>query len=218
MDTKESVRDPGVSLENLGPGLRFAGATGSSLVEFVLLFPLLMLMIAGLFLVVVKGVQQSWTHHEAARMARSERGAVFILFLFGCSLFFLFFAGALKLQEQMFSYERAQIIADTSVLSSLRIRAKALQLIAQRWQEIGRDISRADAHGVRVEQARWESVVKTASEISSSLSGYQARITAVATVLATAYGMERDSIVVTDKSAATLGVVVQSFLMRDEHG
>jgi hypothetical protein len=147
----------------------------------------------------------------------NRRGAVLVAFVFIAAAFFLFLDGALVLVRVMADNERAQTIADTTALSVLRLRAKALRTVADRWDGVGRDILSADSAGVVVPASRWSAVSKAAQQVSASLSGYQGRLTAVMTVLAGAYDVPRSDLVIADNAAGRLGISPQPFLMRDEN-
>jgi hypothetical protein len=148
----------------------------------------------------------------------NRRGIISVLFLFISIAFVFFLSGALRLCRRMAELEREQTITDTTALSVLRLRAKALQAIAERWETIGQNTGAADATGVFVPAARWTDLTEAAKQVSSSLSGYQSRLTGVVTVLCGAYGIERDDLVIDDNTAGKMGLLAQPLLIRDETG
>ncbi len=148
----------------------------------------------------------------------NRRGAIFVSFIFAAVSFFVFLLGALELGRRMVAHSREQTVSDTAALSALTLRAKALGAIAARWNDVGREIISADAGGAFVPRARWNAAAAAASDLSSAISGYQGRVSAVVTVLSAAYGVSRDELVLLDGEGTRIGVTKQTLPLWDEHG
>lgn len=148
----------------------------------------------------------------------NKRGAVFVVFVFAVGAFFVFLMGAIELTRKILEVQRKQAWMETTVLSSLRVRAKALGTVADRWETFGRTLGPADEAGVYLERSKWTGFIKASDQLSGSLGGYQGRTSAVVTVLAGIYGLPREEILVEDRQAPKLGILAQPFLLRDEAG
>ena len=146
----------------------------------------------------------------------NRRGAIFVVFLFAIPALFLFLIGALELTRTILEMERSKTRTDTTVLSSLRIRAKNLELIADRWGKFGTELGTIDGNGVFLEQSKWASFAKEAEKLSGALSGYQARVSAVVTVMAAAYSVPREELLILDTQPPKMGLLSQPLLLRDE--
>ena len=114
--------------------------------------------------------------------------------------------------------QRAQTLADVSVLSSLRITSEAMETVADRWEEFGRFYDAATGSGIVLNSAHWTVVRKSAGDLRRALSGYQGRTTAVIKVVAEANGVARESVEVLDAVGAQLGLTAEKALIRDEMG
>lgn len=147
-----------------------------------------------------------------------NRGSVLIVFLFSAAALILFLQTGIFLIGEILERERQQSIADTTVLSVLRLRAKALETIAVRWDgTVGRLIGLASNDRVFSPHSAWSEIEKSSQELSDALPGYQSRLTALRTVLKGAYGLP-ENIVVNENTAALLGLSAQPIVLRDENG
>ncbi len=112
---------------------------------------------------------------------------------------------------------KIQSTADTVVLSSVRLRAEALETIAARWREFGALFGAVSPSGeVSLASSDWPNVQTKADALKRALPGYQGRTTAVIKVVAEANRMERDAIVIDDAIGAQLGLTAKSITIRDE--
>jgi hypothetical protein len=136
-----------------------------------------------------------------------------IISLFG------FFLRVAQLGLISYRIQQTQTIADVSILSSLRLRAEALQTIANRWSEFGKSFGVAGFHNlVNLHSSLWGAVEQKVSDLKRSLSGYQGRTTAVIKVVAEANGFRRDDVDVRDDAGSKLDLIGQPVVFKDEKG
>jgi len=106
-----------------------------------------------------------------------------------------------------------------SVLGSLRMRREALARVAERWSAFGRELGAVDAGGrVFVPASKISSVVSIARTLSRALPGYQARAQSIVTVLAQSNRVNRDNVVVLEKTGAVLHIAPENAAVVNEIG
>ncbi len=146
-------------------------------------------------------------------------GSVVVL---GCVLFsaaFAFLLLVLDVGRFQAARDRAETMAQTSVLGSLRMRIEGLQRIAERWNAIAPTLGAVDASGrVFVRSADISSVITAASDLSRALPGYQARTTSIISVESQSNDVLRDQIVIADNTGAHLDVQAQPAAIINESG
>jgi hypothetical protein len=149
---------------------------------------------------------------------KRDQGSMAVLalaFLLAMSLSALLVA---DLENASYRREKSRVIAEATLVSSLRVRAQALEDIAVRWQEFGRLFSSGDAAGIVAPSSAWSSIQTQAATLNRALSGYKGRIKAIIGPVAEANSGVSEYVSVPDESGSTLGVSPQSQWMRDEHG
>jgi hypothetical protein len=153
-------------------------------------------------------------------MKRASAGGNVIVL--GCVLFsavFLFSLLVLDMGRFCAAQRRAETIAQTTVLGSLRMRLDALRRVADRWAPIGDKLGPLDGAGrVFVKSVDVSSVRSAAIDLSHALSGYQGRASAIVTVLAQSNALPRERIVVADDTGSRLDIHAQPATVVDESG
>ncbi|MCG3205032.1 MAG: hypothetical protein KCHDKBKB_01749 [Elusimicrobia bacterium] len=115
--------------------------------------------------------------------------------------------------------EKAQTMADVSVLSSFRMRGEALRLISERWWDYGASFGEpGTTPRVFLPSVEWERVERKAGDLKRALPGYEGRITSVIKVVHDANGAQGTTLNTIDPSASRLGVVAEPLVIEDENG
>ncbi len=148
-----------------------------------------------------------------------RRGNVMVMFVPFVFIFFGFSILVLNISRAVLTEQKIQTAADASLLSSLRLRAEALQIISDRWLEIGRYYVEGFANGqVLVPSASWTVVQRGAETLRRAVPGYQGRVTAVVGVVLDANGIPQESARFVLKGAQSLGLTAEPITLRNEGG
>ena len=149
----------------------------------------------------------------------SRAGSVLVIGCFLCAAVFALLLLVADVGRFDAARNRAETIAQASVLGSLRMRIDGLTRVAERWNNIGAKLGTVDVAGhvfVRSDDA--SSVASAARSLSSALSGYQARTKSIITVLAQSNAVPRDRITSQDDSGSRLDVRARPAVTVSETG
>lgn len=148
-----------------------------------------------------------------------RRGTIVVMFLFFVLAFGLFSKLVFDIGRWMYVEQRLQGVGDAALLSCLRIRVDSLQIIAQRWNDVGRHVVEGYANEqMLVPSAHWTNTISSAETLRRAISGYRGRVSAVMGVVLEANRIPRSSVFVVSNAAHDLGVVAQNVVLRDEYG
>jgi hypothetical protein len=148
----------------------------------------------------------------------NNKGSMIIMMIPLVLSLFLVATFILEQGRAWYILERAQIVADMTVLSTLRMRAESLQTIAERWAEYGNKLTQGNLMEATIQSSSWHDVETKAAKLKSALSGYKGRSTAVIGVVAEANGILKSAVDVSDNAGASLGLSAQSQWVTDEQG
>ncbi|OVE75429.1 hypothetical protein BVX98_07705 [bacterium F11] len=138
---------------------------------------------------------------------RNEKGSLLILsmpilvFLFGMSLLIL------DLARGHYEIQSLQMVADATLLSSLRMRVQGGSRVVERWSQFGDLFLEGMAEGAVVDFEMKQELIDAARDLKRSLSGYKGRIKAIIKVVAEANRKERTDVQLDKEEASQLGLV-----------
>ncbi|MCB4756062.1 MAG: hypothetical protein LHV69_03365 [Elusimicrobia bacterium] len=149
---------------------------------------------------------------------KRERGQVLIMMLFVSGLLFGVTFLVFNVARAHYRLARAQSLADSTLISSLRIRIDGLAKIAERWGSIQSLFLRGDDEGGTVLAAHWPALEEQARTLERALPGYKGRIRSVVSVVAEAQDEMRESVNIIKEDGSFLGVSPEALQICDESG
>lgn len=148
-----------------------------------------------------------------------DGGALFVFALPMIVIIFAWAGLALTVGRAYEIGERTQSVSDAALLSSLRIRAAALEKIAERWQGFGHHFIAGRPEGLaEAPRSAWPEIQSKSAELKNALSGYKGRISSVVTVVLNANGRTRQTLETLDNRASLLGTSARPVNLKDEAG
>lgn len=152
-------------------------------------------------------------------MKKKFSGGVLVVMLFLVMGFFGLGLLVVNIGQAGFTAQRAQTLADVSVLSSARMRVEALEKISERWLEYGRYFGlAADDGSVQLQSVDGPLVQQKAAALVRALPGYLGRTSAVIKVVADANAINRTQVSVEDDAAAQIGLKPEAAILVNEKG
>jgi hypothetical protein len=115
---------------------------------------------------------------------------------------------------------KIQAVSDSILLSSLRLRAEALQKIAEKWAAIEPLLVAGDSAGMKIYPGAevWRDLETKLSDLKAAIPGYKGRISGVRTIVAKANGLNPEAVVILQNSAFNLGLVNEPQKVRNDLG
>ena len=136
----------------------------------------------------------------------NRRGSVFLIFVFVSAASAGVLIATLRWARTGFARERARAAAGAAALSAMRLRADALERIAERWAAWGRGLPALGAGTVAANAPERDAVIRGAAELARGFSGYRGRVTAGANIIAGLNGVDKTALAVVSDAYADLGL------------